>query len=383
VGLYDAFLPIALVADITTTADGSLLPPIELDLDDVATAAERQREFTGQVWQTGPQFLVGGRRLNQEPLKMTLSAFVTEGKLQGLLKSLASRLQRVAEHPVYRENADPLWPDDEHGKGFTNCLDFMLTAGWELYQTLQKDEAFKALVDAVEALPFDSHVEIWTNGCSLPWAILYPEPFDVDWSDEEKEAGRHPEKLWGFRFSIECLVKDGHKRLANPVYRERFVSMCLNPHIDNDVPSSDVYKPVVEHRLFYEKLPGFSDKERLEGFQQIKAFLQNQTPSATTLIYFYCPGASADPAEGKAEQLELERKRFITPTTIGPTFDRFPRRPLVFLNSCSSGAFSPLVFTSFLDKFRENGAEGMVASSFAVPCAPCSVDYRRDIGKLQ
>ena len=45
----------------------------------------------------------------------------------------------------------------------------------------------------------------------------------------------------------------------------------------------------------------------------------------------------------------------------------FSKQPVVFLNSCSSGAFSLLSFVNFHRKFKSVGVRGMIVTDFAVP----------------
>jgi hypothetical protein len=66
------------------------------------------------------------------------------------------------------------------------------------------------------------------------------------------------------------------------------------------------------------------------------------------------------------EKLELAKgdsfgEELITSTSV------FNSQPVVFLNSCSSGAFPPLSFNNFHRKFRSVGVQGMIVTDFAVP----------------
>jgi hypothetical protein len=45
----------------------------------------------------------------------------------------------------------------------------------------------------------------------------------------------------------------------------------------------------------------------------------------------------------------------------------YPGWPIVFINSCSIAGLSPHVFDSFLRRFREKNAFGIIASSFPLP----------------
>jgi hypothetical protein len=55
----------------------------------------------------------------------------------------------------------------------------------------------------------------------------------------------------------------------------------------------------------------------------------------------------------------------------------YPRGPLVFLNSCSSGGFSPLGFSTFLTRFRDKQALGLITTSFTIPAAFAAVFGQR------
>ena len=72
------------------------------------------------------------------------------------------------------------------------------------------------------------------------------------------------------------------------------------------------------------------------------------------------------PFGASRETLDLGSGRLIEPGFID-TSTRYTASPLVFLNSCSSGAANPLSFTRFQQKFREKGAVGLVATFFPVP----------------
>jgi hypothetical protein len=108
---------------------------------------------------------------------------------------------------------------------------------------------------------------------------------------------------------------------------------------------------------------------RLEGLQDdcdaMRAVLQDADSDAT-LIYVYCHGSAANPFGGSDEVLQLADNCQVGPADLAGS-TRYAGAPIVFLNSCQSGAHSPLAFASFLQAFRRRGALGMIAASFPVP----------------
>jgi hypothetical protein len=85
------------------------------------------------------------------------------------------------------------------------------------------------------------------------------------------------------------------------------------------------------------------------------------------LIYLYCHGRNDHPfMDGQTEMLELDRGIEIDPDFLNDGI-QFACGPIVFLNSCSSCALSPLSFANFLSRFREKQALGLIATSFPVP----------------
>ena len=78
----------------------------------------------------------------------------------------------------------------------------------------------------------------------------------------------------------------------------------------------------------------------------------------------YCHGQASNPFLGTPELLQFAD--FDIPQSF-LTDDIYAHWPIIFLNSCSAGAVSPLLFSSFLTKFRTKHAFGVVAPAFPIP----------------
>jgi hypothetical protein len=175
-----------------------------------------------------------------------------------------------------------------------------------------------------------------------------------------------PELFWGARFAIETLLAgEGSLCSLRRTHVEAVpkVSINLNPKIDAKV--SD--KPLAVQETWAQRL---AVAGRLDGLQKccndMRNVLQNAANDAT-LIYVYCHGNSPNPFGGQLEELRLEGEdcRLEPHNVCGEP--PYRNAPIVFLNSCQSGAHSSLAFSSFLQEFRKRGALGMIATSYSIP----------------
>lgn len=384
--IYELLLEMPVVASLGAATEGVYQKEVPLDLDAMMEARERRRDYVACVSRSSRGFDITAHRGYEAP--WFEQSVISETRLQSLLDQTSALLEPVANHRVFGrpEDENPLTVEvtEDTEPYLKQCVDRVLTAGWQIYDGLEQDarEGLGRLVKEIESLPPGARVSIWSNGCFLPWAILYPTKFNYAWSEELKAENRDVSRLWGYRFEIECLLRetpDGGdrgrgKRKTSPLYQNPFVTLCLNPDIDKEVPESDPYRPVRAHRNFFEEELTFEEKELREGYDEAVQVFQSKAGHDATFLYFYCHGRAAEPLGPHAhvEELQLEgrsseRGRRIDPNTFYTMPDRFRQRPVVFINACSAGAFSPLTFHSFLQAFRRNGAEGMVASFFPLP----------------
>ena len=179
------------------------------------------------------------------------------------------------------------------------------------------------------------------------------------------------QELWGNRFLIESRLIGEIGSIIRPFAAHEkspaFLSLNFNPTIDEAFEQS-AYKPVADQISVAQNsyAAKVSTLEVNVGKDQIKSMLA-QKDYAATLIYFYCHGQS----EGtfivtQDEKLEVDKKFYISPAYINNSLN-FANGPIIFLNSCSSGQYSPLGLTNFFSRFKEKQALGLIATSFAVP----------------
>lgn len=378
--IYENFFELPIVQSVpTASASTPHSNPVLIDLDDVMAAKGRERDYSVTITRKGGVFRVVGSWPGEAA--KTKTSDVTATHLQGLINRISTLLADIAEEIVFNVGSEPLNPSiseaiDDAPNAY---VDRLLRAGWLLFSELKKDKAFGPVLSEIETLQpgAQSRLNIWTDSVFLPWSIMYPIEFPEGLKESQKAERRDVQRLWGYRFDIECLYSDppdadalvrGRRRVS-PIYSERSVTLCLNPDIGKELDAEDPYKPMVANEAFIaQDLQGIATPP-LVGYEQTLSLFNGNESSDATFVYFYCHGQAPEPfaSTGIVEALEMEDDRLINPDMFLTRPDRFTRRPIVLLNSCRSGAFSPLVFTSFLGEFRSNGAEGIIASAFPLP----------------
>ena len=303
--------------------------------------------------------------------------FISRASLAGLLMKTRATLGELAAHPVWDLMADPFKPPADAGvaRGLERCLRLAVEAGAALHSELSFDPEFAKLLKKLNELPTGTLLSIRTDCAYLPWELIYPAKFRADGNALPQE-----QQLWGNRFSIECLQTGMGKEYRTPTRKHqagpaRF-SFNLNTTIDAAFAGKN-FLPVASHNAFGQELSALGVAvEVFDEAGEMRKLLRTED-CASTLLYFYCHGQNDKPlADDHAEKLELAEGEYLVPEDLDDEVI-YPRGPLVFLNSCSSGGFSPLSFGTFLTRFRDKQALGLVATSFTIPATFAAVFGQR------
>ena len=370
--LYEFSIPLRLVASVDKSAPATAptqeLP--DLNLDEIAAAGDRQKRSARlHIFADGEKLSMtydnlGDVAFRVEPKKLIRSA------LADILAETKDSLNGVPTHPVWSNLEDPLstpTPGSNNEKGLRECLERVAAAGWILYKNLAEDEEVKKVLDAVNQLTPGSLLSIRTDCAFLPWEILYPSEFILKFKDNYQ---LQPQNLWGNRLSIECLLSGEKQKYKTPSTLHEtspaYASFNLFRTIDKDFAGKK-FLPGKSHEQLSEYLQerGVQTEVRSTGSDILPIF--NTEDYGATLIYFFCHGQNDKALDPKVrEKLEIDEKEFITADDL-PSGVKYPHAPIIFLNSCSSGSFSPLSFSNFLSTFREKQALGLITTAFPVP----------------
>jgi hypothetical protein len=129
----------------------------------------------------------------------------------------------------------------------------------------------------------------------------------------------------------------------------------LNPTIDAAIGSGP-YKPIAAQKEFFSRRVLEQGKLNTDG-ASIARCLSGEGDTAA-LIYLYC--------HGDASSLDVDMGVTISPSSLNPNI-KYKSHSLIVMNSCSSGAASPLDLTAFLAAFVKKNADGMIGTASPVP----------------
>jgi hypothetical protein len=365
--IYEHYLSIRLVPSMSSIPVITVSTAIDLDLEKVLKAREsrEQRDYVLIIDAQDERYSFQPIRNRQVPER--LISTITPARLADLLQNTNASVSEMLNRAV-------VFSGDFHsfnpGKNpnaipyLHKCLESLATAGWQLYRQLSEDAACKRVLQEINELPPGSRIAINTDGCFIPWGILYPTEFNEAWPDDQK-APVDPQQFWGYRFLIESLLVGSFSHEPQPLQREIFVSLNINQSIDDKLKDYLSFA-LQSHKTFFEHTMQAHSGEIRNTPDSIKALLSDKQAQAS-FMYFYCHGQSEKAFQpGQREKIEIAPKTFLDPFSISEKHT-FPNHPVVFLNSCSAGAVSPLSFLNFSKRFKSTGAEGMIVPDFAVP----------------
>jgi len=310
------------------------------------------------------------------------STGIDRGRLETLIKGVRGDLAPCYKYEDFWLSFDGKPPLSDVGRLALECtLDAVAVAGCRLNRSLRESVKLAEALDYVEnEAPEGAVLTIFTDDVFLPWEFLYPKFRAPNMTDQQKE--RNPikrEAFWGARFAIETVqgqvnvpANKWHALLLEIAALQRTqietqprVSINLNPTIvtsaEGPVPQPIPVQVEWAARL---KKDGVLDTIQ-QSCKTVRSILQD-CAGDPTLIYVYCHGSSPNPFGGGEEMLDLDNSCKLKPMDLGDN-STYPAAPIVFLNSCESGAYSPLTFSNFLTEFRRRGALGMIATSYSIP----------------
>ncbi len=233
-----------------------------------------------------------------------------------------------------------------------------------------------AVLDALGKLPPGSRISVVTDAVFVPWELLYPE-------DPEDPAGAviKPGLFWGARYIVSTVLyeddwRPSEERRAHADGAASAV-LCIDEEVDRDFTDLEP-PPAASHAGWAEAFARSNDLpiETLAP-DDARALLINGTDVAKW-IYVFCHIRAG--VDGREDELVLAENRVIKPSNLNMK-PRFVGRPIVFLNSCGSGAHDPLSLNNFYKGFRRTKQVlGLVVTSFPVPTVTAAAIGRRISG---
>jgi serine/threonine protein kinase len=372
--LYECFAPIELCQGSMPRRETSRqLPVPELNLDEIAESIKdrSQRDYVLTVWSQNGAYHVTRER-NGDILPLLSPNQIYAGNLTPHLQRLLKEVSSVADYPIFSNPHHALYPGDAANTRMQiqEAMAIVATEGWRLYSTLCEDREFRSILEEMNQLPPGSTISIHAQNFWIPWEILYSENFN--WKPGKPGSAidsLNPQLFWGYRYVIESRLIGGTSKAIKYQTKAEQKRVFVILNVNNSIDATLVAKPdhgLRSHRTFFAEQVNARVGEFRSEPKQIKSLLECKDCPGS-LIYFYCHGRSENPFDAnQTEQLEIGPDTYIDHFDL-PQDGLFADRPLVFLNSCSSGAISPLSLSNFPKKFKANGAEGLLFTHFSVP----------------
>lgn len=311
------------------------------------------------IWRNGEQ-----QPEKNVPLEVNFAVFASE---------ITQKTSFLTEHEtiIWTSLNDPLGPPANAAckKSFHDCLVATIKAGQILYHTLASF-GFEEMLDDLESMPDGSFLTIVTDCAFFPWEILCPRKSAYGIRYKPKEENTY-KLLWGYRFHISYNLYSSRKVWMPPFEKHQksppFISLNLNPTIDNDLKEYCPLKPLLYHISFFEEKITNRCGQLLKEGDQIKATLISGD-NHSSIIYIYCHGKNDAPFRaGGLECLEVDEGMEIKPDDLLERDIEFDHAPLIILNSCKSAMPSPLSFGHFLNNFLDQGAIGILGTTINIP----------------
>lgn len=168
-----------------------------------------------------------------------------------------------------------------------------------------------------------------------------------------------PHAFWGYRYSIEQLPCWTSNKHNSPV--------ALVRQIKNDSQlqlSFNVYRDFLLWREHLSKLQAAGSVNILTAEEMLELeSIWDEYGKVLDLVYFYCHGGIEEIA--KRPYLEISDDRIYS-NFLECYESNWSHHPLVFLNGCATGDYSPESYISLIDDFLNAGASGVIGTECPV-----------------
>ncbi|WP_211178478.1 MULTISPECIES: CHAT domain-containing protein [Brasilonema] len=276
------------------------------------------------------------------------------GQVQGSIEQLNTWLPKLADvgRELYRQllpqNQDSLLTDDQ---------------GETLQAALQPNTV-------IQVNPVLGKV-------TIPWALLYERKIKTSkqnrvcdrFTEHDLDCTNCPNKsdpkficphaFWGYRYSIEQLPCWASSKHNSPVALVRQIKNNQQLQL-----SFNVYRDFQLWQEHLPKLEAAGSINILSAEEMLKLeSIWEEHGNVLDLIYFYCHGGLEEMP--KRPYLELSDERIYS-NFLECYESTWQHHPLVFLNGCATGDYSPESYVSLIDDFLNAGASGVVGTECPV-----------------
>lgn len=283
---------------------------------------------------------------------------IGRARLKQLLDEVQGELANCYLDTVW-ERFDGSAPLPSAAAALQRSMAMAANAGWRLHAELSRSPGIKAALAYIETQVADGAVlSVTTDDVFVPWELMYPRPHTANMSEAQARLNPlDPRLFWGVRFAVETVQRgEGSLIELNDRQRETAPAVSLNVDPAIGAPGAERH-PLQVQQAWARRMQLAEPRTQCAAVRRV---LQDDEDHPT-LIYVYCHGTS-----GGNDELRLCEGCALRPLDV-EAGSRYVNAPVVFLNSCRSGAYSPMSFSTFLSLFRQRGALGMIATTGLIP----------------
>ena len=292
--------------------------------------------------------------------------------------ALGNAIAGIRQQLKLTSESEYRWSVDGSLELLNACLPSLANAGRELYRLLlppnQADGAEK--LQAVLTPNTVIQVNPVLGKVTIPWALLYERKIRQsrqnrvceNFTQHNLDCTNCPNKndlqiicphaFWGYRYSIEqlpCWTSNKHYSVAlvRQIKNEKQLQLSFN-----------VYREFERWREHLLKLEAAGSVNILPAEEMLELeSIWGEYGQVLDLVYFYCHGGVEEMP--KRPYLEISDDRIYS-NFLECYESTWLHHPLVFLNGCATGDYSPESYVSLIDDFLNAGASGVVGTECPV-----------------
>jgi CHAT domain len=280
---------------------------------------------------------------------------------------------KLASESEYR------WSVEGSMESLNTWLPSLANVGRELYRLLLPANQAEGSEKLQAALIPNTVIQVnpVLGKVTIPWALLYERKIrqskqnrvcdrftqhDLDCTDCPHKNDQQvvcPHAFWGYRYSIEqlpCWTSNKHNypvALVRQIQNERQLQLSFNVYRD--------FKLWQEHLIKLQATGSVNILPAEEMFELESIWSEHG--QILDLVYFYCHGGIEEMP--KKPYLEISDDRIYS-NFLECYESTWLHHPLVFLNGCATGDYSPESYVSLIDDFLNAGASGVVGTECPV-----------------
>ncbi|MFK0735499.1 MAG: CHAT domain-containing protein, partial [Gloeotrichia echinulata HAB0833] len=293
--------------------------------------------------------------------------------------ALGNAIAGIRQQLKLTSESEYRWSVEGSMESLNTWLPSLANVGRELYRLLLPANQAEGSEKLQAALIPNTVIQVnpVLGKVTIPWALLYERKIrqskqnrmcdrftqhDLDCTDCPHKSDQQvvcPHAFWGYRYSIEqlpCWTSNKQNypvALVRQIQNKRQLQLSFNVYRDFQLWQKHLIKL---------QATGSVNILTAEEMLQLES-IWSEHGQILDLVYFYCHGGIEEMP--KKPYLEISDDRIYS-NFLECYESTWLHHPLVFLNGCATGDYSPESYVSLIDDFLNAGASGVVGTECPV-----------------